>query len=82
MYLKMVEPGSKERNRGRAEKEEEEEELALVTANKETSIKSKIAVKKGGKLTHGTHRLAANVIFESGEGGMRGRGTMGAGHGG
>ena len=39
-------------------------------------MKSKIAVKRGGKLTHRTHRHAANGISKSREGRMRGRGSM------
>ena len=44
--------------------------------SKETSIKSKIAAKREGKLTYGTHIHAGNGIFGPGEGGMRGRGGM------
>ena len=39
---------------------------------KKTSIKWKLAVKRGGKLTHGTHIHAGHGISGPGEGGMRG----------
>ena len=48
----------------------------LMPAKQRNINKSKLAVKREGKLTHGTHIHAGNGIMGPGEGGMRGRDGM------
>jgi len=53
----------------------------LMTTNQRNIIKIENSGQNGGKLTNWTHIHTGNGISEPGEGRMRGRDGIGAGHG-
>jgi hypothetical protein len=72
----------KTRKRGWGEWDGLLQECFLMPAKQRNINKIEISGQKGGKLTHGTHIHASNVIFGPREGGMRGRGREVGAHGG
>ena len=54
----------------------------LMITNQRNIIKIENSSQNGGKLTNWTHIHTGNGISEPGEGRMRGRDGIGAGHGG